>query len=165
LNVIRAIEPHSQSEPATSQLSRISITHLKGTQMFSKTTILTSLLLASSLVACDSSADDPVTAEENFAVTGKIRCSTRELTDARKAQVDQEIAAHNAKVAAGEAQRVTGGTIEVYFHVINKGTGLSNGDVTSTMINNQINVLNGAYNQWGWSFHLDKPWGARSTCR
>lgn len=51
-------------------------------------------------------------------------------------------------------QDVTGGTINVYFHVINKGTGASNGDLTTTMINNQIAVLNGAYNQWGWSFSL-----------
>lgn len=49
---------------------------------------------------------------------------------------------------------VTGGTINVYFHVINKGTGTANGDVTTTQINNQITVLNNAYNPWGWSFNL-----------
>ncbi len=48
----------------------------------------------------------------------------------------------------------TGGTINVYFHVINKGTGISNGDITATMIQNQINVLNAAYGKWGYSFNL-----------
>jgi hypothetical protein len=123
--------------------------------MFSKNTILASLLLTTTLVACDSSGDDgTVTSEENFAVTGKIRCSTRHVDDLEKASIDQDIAGHKAKVDAGLAQRVTGGTIDVYFHVINKGTGVSNGDVTSTMINSQINVLNAAYAPWGWQFRL-----------
>jgi hypothetical protein len=49
---------------------------------------------------------------------------------------------------------ITGGTINVYFHVINKGTGVANGDITTTMINDQITVLNNAYSQWGWTFSL-----------
>ncbi len=35
--------------------------------------------------------------------------------------------------------------INVYFHVVNKGTGTANGDITDTMIANQIKVLNDAY--------------------
>lgn len=49
---------------------------------------------------------------------------------------------------------VTGGVINVYFHVINKGTGISNGDVTTQMINDQMTVLNNAYAGTGWSFNL-----------
>lgn len=49
---------------------------------------------------------------------------------------------------------VSGGNINVYFHVINKGTGISNGDVSQTMINNQIAVLNSAFGGWGWNFTL-----------
>ena len=48
----------------------------------------------------------------------------------------------------------TGGVINVYFHVINKGTGLSNGDISNTQIRNQINVLNNAFASTGWSFSL-----------
>lgn len=44
--------------------------------------------------------------------------------------------------------------IPVAFHVINKGTGISNGDVTTTMINNQITVLNNAYASRGFQFNL-----------
>lgn len=49
---------------------------------------------------------------------------------------------------------VTGGVINVYFHVINKGAGIANGDVSSQMINDQVAVLNNAFNPWGWSFVL-----------
>lgn len=44
--------------------------------------------------------------------------------------------------------------VNVYFHVINKGTGISNGDITQTMIDNQIAVLNAAYNGVGVKFTL-----------
>ncbi len=49
---------------------------------------------------------------------------------------------------------VTGGTIEVYVHVINNGPGIANGDVPDSQIAEQINVLNAAYAGWGWSYHL-----------
>jgi hypothetical protein len=51
-------------------------------------------------------------------------------------------------------ENVTGGVINVYFHVINRGSGVSNGDITTQMINDQMNVLNAAYAGWGWSFNL-----------
>ena len=54
---------------------------------------------------------------------------------------------------AGIAAR-TGGTINVYFHVINNGTGLANGDVPDSQIADQIAVLNAAYAATGWSFTL-----------
>ena len=44
--------------------------------------------------------------------------------------------------------------IPVYFHVINKGAGISNGDVPDAVIADQIAVLNAAYAAWGWSFQL-----------
>ena len=44
--------------------------------------------------------------------------------------------------------------VNVYFHVIRKGTGVSNGDVTTTMINNQMTVLNNAYAGVGVKFQL-----------
>jgi hypothetical protein len=53
-----------------------------------------------------------------------------------------------------QAPLVTGGTIPVYFHVIRKGTGLSNGDVPDSQIADQISVLNAAYAPWGWQFQL-----------
>ncbi len=49
---------------------------------------------------------------------------------------------------------VAGGVINVYFHVINKGSGIANGDISTTMINNQMSVLNNAFDDWGWTFNL-----------
>ncbi len=49
---------------------------------------------------------------------------------------------------------IAGGVINVYFHVVNQGTGIANGDITATMISNQITVLNNAFSPWGWSFNL-----------
>ena len=49
---------------------------------------------------------------------------------------------------------VTGGVINVYFHVINNGSGIENGNVSDSQINAQIAVLNEAFAPWGWSFQL-----------
>ena len=49
---------------------------------------------------------------------------------------------------------VSGGVINVYFHVVRKGTGTSNGDIPQSMIDAQMNVLNAAYGGWGWQFNL-----------
>ncbi|NVJ25410.1 MULTISPECIES: zinc metalloprotease [Myxococcus] len=45
-------------------------------------------------------------------------------------------------------------TIPTYFHVINKGTGVANGDITAAMITNQMNVLNAAYANTPFKFTL-----------
>ncbi len=54
-----------------------------------------------------------------------------------------------------EAERAAGTvTIPVYFHVINKGTGVANGDITTAMINDQMAVLNAAYASTPFRFAL-----------
>jgi len=84
------------------------------------------------------------------------RCGTHKPTVAEADALDRQFVADQAaRAASGDfTTQVTGGTINVYFHVIRRGTGVSNGDVTDTMIQNQISVLNGAYNSRGWSFNL-----------
>lgn len=62
----------------------------------------------------------------------------------------QQLLAENSKFATN----VTGGVINVYFHVINKGTGIANGDIPDSMIASQMSVLNSAYASTGWSFNL-----------
>ncbi len=49
---------------------------------------------------------------------------------------------------------VTGGTINVYFHVIRSGTSASQGNLSSTAIANQMTVLRNAFSPWGWNFNL-----------
>jgi hypothetical protein len=72
---------------------------------------------------------------------GTVQAYRRALTD---------LAAGRGSATPG----VTGGTINVYFHVINKGSGLSNGDIPQSMIDDQMAVQNAAYALTGWSFVL-----------
>jgi hypothetical protein len=55
---------------------------------------------------------------------------------------------------AGSAKNVTGGTIPVYWHVINNGSLLSQGNIPDSQITAQINVLNAAFANTGWQFNL-----------
>jgi hypothetical protein len=54
----------------------------------------------------------------------------------------------------GGGPAATGGTIDVYFHVIRRGTGIANGDISDQMITAQINVLNNAFAGTGWNFRF-----------
>jgi pregnancy-associated plasma protein-A len=83
------------------------------------------------------------------------RCSTRHVDDIEREYIDNQVADFVKRRAAGDptASR-TGGVVNVYFHVINKGTGIANGDIPQSMINDQIAVLNAANQPWGWSFQL-----------
>ncbi|WP_223756313.1 zinc metalloprotease [Myxococcus sp. RHSTA-1-4] len=99
----------------------------------------------------------PEQGTQSLSAKAAERCGTRQLTDDEEKQVKEHLAKHAEaarKPGSGGGASVTGGTINVYFHVINKGTGVSNGDLTSTMINDQIAVLNDAYAPWGWTFNL-----------
>jgi hypothetical protein len=90
---------------------------------------------------------------------GFARCHTADLDQATMLRVEQEIAPALAAAMSGSQpgvsrDAVTGGTINVYFHVVNKGSGIANGDTTAAMITSQMNVLNAAYAGTGWQFNL-----------
>ena len=92
--------------------------------------------------------------QEAFVEAG-ARCSTKHLDDIRAAEIDREVAAHLAgRKASGDDESVTGGVINVYVHVINKGAGIANGDIPQSQIDDQMDVLNAAYASTGWSFNL-----------
>ena len=101
--------------------------------------------------------------DQPFVLEGVEFASQRDFIDAgRRCSTvmpdEEEMAAIEAQLALASDARfgalATGGTINVYFHVINKGTGISNGDVTAQMIADQISVLNAAYGKWGYTFNL-----------
>ncbi|WP_257453472.1 zinc metalloprotease [Archangium lipolyticum] len=69
----------------------------------------------------------------------------------------QEQAAVDAFLAGrtqGQAYPVGSITINVYAHVIRKGTGTTNGDIPDSMIASQISVLNAAYSKTPFKFAL-----------
>jgi hypothetical protein len=136
---------------------------------FSRFGVLSACVFATACVSREEPAQAPAGAESSAQDQGLSkakpageRCGTRPLTD----EEEQQVKTHLSKFAEASAQlkpggggtgggaTVTGGTINVYFHVINQGSGVSNGDLTSTMITNQMNVLNDAYRAWGWQFNL-----------
>ncbi len=118
-------------------------------------------------VTCEALTDEPVELDECAGIApdtdvaelvsrkgedaGVFRCGTRHPDLIERERVEAEVASRS--VASGPAS-VTGGAINVYFHVINQGTGIANGDLSATMITNQMNVLNSAFGTWGWTFNL-----------
>src|SRR5687768_5604481 len=103
-----------------------------------KPLLLVSSLLALTAAACggEPSDDDIATMRSN----GKKVCGTRNHTDAERVAVDNDVKAHRQQPGGGVS--VTGGTIKVYFHVVDDGT---NGKVTDQQLNQQLNVLNNSY--------------------
>lgn len=85
------------------------------------------------------------------------RCYTVAPEASERARIDDNLTAflrmQGARGADTHRAEATV-TIPVYFHVINKGTGLSNGDIPQSQIDDQIAVLNAAYAATPFKFTL-----------
>jgi hypothetical protein len=87
---------------------------------------------------------------------GKRACGTDHDPE-KIAKAEKDFAERTAlRQSLGEtaAANATGGTINVYFHVVSSGTTASQGNISDQTINSQMNVLNNAFSQWGWTFNL-----------
>jgi hypothetical protein len=113
--------------------------------------------------------------EQAFVESG-ARCATKEPTEAESLNVQDQLetvkASRTIMDAAGilnlteEGLRAPGTiTINVYWHVINRGEGVANGDITQTMIENQIAVLNRDYAGQGGGFNTPFRFFLRSITR
>ncbi len=80
-------------------------------------------------------------------------CGTADLDTVQREAIQDEVDAY-LETHPEEIRGVTGGTIPVYWHVINNGTALANGNIPDSQITAQINVLNAAYASTGWTFNL-----------
>ncbi len=90
--------------------------------------------------------------QEAFIQSGH-RCGTRQVDAEEAAAIEQQVSKWLAN--NGFAMDPAAGTsFPVAFHVIRKGTGLSNGDVPDSQIQDQVDVLNAAYAARGISFTL-----------
>ncbi len=101
------------------------------------------VLLLAPLAACQTEA--PEAYEET---APSLYCGTAELSENAKLATESEVASKPQRPA------VKGGTIAVHVHVIRRGEGIANGDLPDSAINDQLQVLNAAYAEAGWSFQL-----------
>lgn len=81
-------------------------------------------------------------------------CATPDLDVAEMQAIDDEASTYLAAHKNDVLSNATGGTIPVYWHVINNGTSLANGNIPDSQIAAQISVLNAAYASTGWQFQL-----------
>jgi hypothetical protein len=123
-------------------------------------TVTLSLLLGGALAGCaaDEDIDGPLSDGEQIAgqvsAVGPRACGTADVGPVEMDILEAETASLLAKKGLVASAAAAGGVIPVYFHVINKGSGLSNGDVPQSQIDAQMSVLNNAYAPSGWSFSL-----------
>jgi hypothetical protein len=127
-------------------------------QLTTRTSILIAMAAALTAGACtDIDTDgeeidgvqEPGSGEDAFRECGTI--DQDELTAAAvQDEVDAYMSAHKFDTVAN----ATGGTIPVYWHVINSGSSLSQGNIPDSQITSSINVLNNAYAAYGWQFQL-----------
>lgn len=73
---------------------------------------------------------------------------------AKIAKAEEDFAAKQKELQRLGVDNVTGGVINVYFHVVSSGTSVSQGNLTTQMVNDQITVMNNAFAPWGWTFNL-----------
>jgi Pregnancy-associated plasma protein-A len=90
----------------------------------------------------------------NDADNARHICGTPEVTEAQQSAVQDDVSAYMAAHKNDTIASATAGTISVYWHVINNGTSLANGNIPDSQITSQINVLNAAYAATGWQFQL-----------
>lgn len=60
-------------------------------------------------------------------------------------QYQSRLSDFNSRRSPGQIRKPGSVTVGVYFHVVNKGVGLANGDVPAKWLRDQVDVLNAAY--------------------
>lgn len=76
---------------------------------------------------------------------GRDRCATKDLDETTAGALESSLNEFNSKRNPGQIRKSGSVTIPVFFHVVNKGKGIENGDVPMKMLRDQIDVLNAAY--------------------
>jgi len=119
----------------------------------------TVLAVASFLVAgCNETVrTDPNLTPDEFqaAAARQVRsCGTENLSEAEIEAVDAEVAEALRMTPTFGAALRSNVNIPVYFHVINQGAGIANGDVPTQQINDQMAVLSAAYAGTPFTFTL-----------
>jgi hypothetical protein len=85
------------------------------------------------------------TSQPMMAASRKDRCGTKQIDETVAAQYESSLNNFNAERNPAQIRKSGSVTIGVFFHVVNKGKGIANGDVPTKWLNDQIDVLNAAY--------------------
>jgi len=97
-------------------------------------------------------------ANQRAFIDSGARCSTRNVPDFEQKMLDASLNQWVAeRAAAGKPvqERPTGSVnVPVYFHVINNGSGVANGDITDSQVAAQIQVLNEGFANTPFTFTL-----------
>ena len=80
-----------------------------------------------------------------LAAQGRDHCGTRQLDEATATQYEAKLNDFNSRRSPGQIRKSGSVTIGVFFHVVNKGAGVANGDVPLKWLRDQVDVLNAAY--------------------
>jgi hypothetical protein len=104
------------------------------------------------LTGCTASEQQPAPEQPSQQVVDVRGCATPAPTAEQQAAVEAELAASGRKSAFARAAGSV--NVNVYWHVINNGTGIANGDIPQTQIDNSIAVLNAAYKNTPFKFTL-----------
>lgn len=70
-------------------------------------------------------------------------CATKDLDETSATQIQTSLDQFNR--GRGQLRKSGSVTVPVYYHVVNKGKGVANGDIPMTMLKAQIDVLNASY--------------------
>jgi hypothetical protein len=73
----------------------------------------------------------------------RTHCGVKDLDETTAAQIQTSLDQFNRN--RGQVRKSGSVTVPVYFHVINTGKGIANGDVPSNQLKAQVDVLNASY--------------------
>ncbi|HKG12083.1 MAG TPA: zinc metalloprotease [Pyrinomonadaceae bacterium] len=79
------------------------------------------------------------------ATSARDHCGTKQIDETIAAQYESSLKNFNSRRGPGQIRKSGSVTVGVYFHVVNKGAGVANGDVPLKWLRDQIDVLNAAY--------------------
>jgi hypothetical protein len=86
-----------------------------------------------------------ITSAEQKAAAVRDHCGTRHIDETTAVQYENALNDFNSRRNPGQIRKSGSVTVQVYFHVVNKGRGVENGDVPTKWLRDQISVMNAAY--------------------
>ena len=122
--------------------------------------LVATFLFGNSFRSAAQSAKESDTTIENAKSKGKIEITERACgTDHNPeliAAAENDFAQRKIfeQMFGDSQERLAARVINVYFHVVNKGTGVANGDIPDSQVAAQMKVLNDAYSTRGTTFNL-----------